>query len=76
MVEVKFVSRTAYFVPLSLLRRIATTSISDIPTNIDYIGEAELKAIKGKLRFFDAILRLLSQPCDLGQKWHLLIVGG
>lgn len=47
MVEVKFGARTAHFVPLSLLRRIAAASPSDVPSDVEYIGEAGVKAIKG-----------------------------
>ena len=49
MVEVKFVARLAHFVPLSLLRRIAAASSSDIPSDIEYIGEDGVNAIKGVL---------------------------
>ncbi|KAI0737675.1 PUA-like domain-containing protein [Daedaleopsis nitida] len=45
MVDVTFVSRAAYFVPLSLLRKIASSS--EVPEEVEYIGEEGAQAIKG-----------------------------
>ncbi len=47
MVELTFKSRTANFVPLSLLRRIAASPGSDAPSDIPYIGASGVQAIKG-----------------------------
>ncbi|KAI0772587.1 PUA-like domain-containing protein [Irpex lacteus] len=46
MVELTFKSRTANFVPLSLLRRIAASPGSDAPSDIPYIGASGVQAIK------------------------------
>ncbi|KAI0686781.1 PUA-like domain-containing protein [Cytidiella melzeri] len=46
MVEVTFHSRAANFVPLSLLRRIAASPGPDAPSDVEYIGNDGLKAIK------------------------------
>ncbi|KAI6130280.1 DUF55-domain-containing protein [Pisolithus croceorrhizus] len=46
MVDVKFVSRAAHFVSLSLLRGIAGVSSLDIPEEIAYVGSDGLAAIK------------------------------
>ena len=51
MVEVTFKSRAKNFVPLSLLRRIAASSSSDVPEDVSYIGEDGVKAIKGAYVF-------------------------
>ncbi len=45
MVDVTFVSRAAHFVPLSLLRNIASSS--DLPDEVSYIGKEGAQAIKG-----------------------------
>ena len=44
MVEVAFGSRVQHFVPLSLLRNIASSS--ELPEEVAYIGEDGAKAIK------------------------------
>jgi len=46
MVDVTFVSRTAHFVPLALLRRIAAVPTNAPPSDVEYIGEDGVKAIK------------------------------
>jgi hypothetical protein len=47
MVDVKFISRAANFVPYPLLRDIASGRVT--PSNgVEYIGEEGVKAIKGK----------------------------
>ncbi|TDL29958.1 DUF55-domain-containing protein [Rickenella mellea] len=46
MVELTFVSRTQHFVPLALMKRIATLPSSDPPTDIEYIGRDGVAAIK------------------------------
>ena len=45
MVDVTFVSRAAHFIPLSLLRNIATSS--SVPEEVAYIGAEGAQAIKG-----------------------------
>ncbi|KAI0711049.1 PUA-like domain-containing protein [Cerioporus squamosus] len=45
MVDVTFGSRAQHFVPLSLLRTIASSP--DVPEEVSYIGEDGAKAIKG-----------------------------
>jgi len=45
MVDVTFEARAAHFVPLALLRRIAAAS--EPPSEVAYIGEDGVKAIKG-----------------------------
>jgi hypothetical protein len=52
MVDVKFVSRAANFVPYPLLRDIAAGHVAP-STNIEYIGEEDMKAIKGNFFFGD-----------------------
>ena len=47
MVDVKFISRVANFVPYPLLRDIAAGLVMP-STGIEYIGEEGMKAIKGK----------------------------
>ncbi|KAH7887505.1 DUF55-domain-containing protein [Phlebopus sp. FC_14] len=46
MVDAAFVSRARHFVPLSLLRFIAGLPSSDPPTEIAYVGENGVKAVK------------------------------
>lgn len=57
MVELTFKSRTANFVPLSLLRRIAASPGSDAPSDIPYIGAPGVQAIKGACD--DCVLSLI-----------------
>jgi hypothetical protein len=45
MVDVKFVSRVAHFVPYPLLRQIAANGTP--PTGLEYIEEKGVSAIKG-----------------------------
>lgn len=47
MVEVTFGSRAKHFVPLALLRHLADSSSTEPPTELEYIGSAGLKSIKG-----------------------------
>jgi len=47
MVEVKFISRAANFVPYPLLRDIAAGHVTP-SAGIEYIDEEGVKAIKGK----------------------------
>lgn len=47
MVEVTFGSRAKHFVPLALLRHLADSSSTEPPTELEYIGSAGLKFIKG-----------------------------
>jgi hypothetical protein len=47
MIDATFTSHAQYFVPLSLLRRIAESANSDPPNEIVYIGTDGVKAIKG-----------------------------
>ena len=59
MVDLTFSSRAKNFVPLSLLKYIASLRASDddgggaLPEEIAYIGAVGMKAIKGTLSFFD-----------------------
>jgi hypothetical protein len=46
MVDVKFISRAAHFVPYPLLREIAAGHVIQ-SAGIEYIGEEGMKAIKG-----------------------------
>jgi hypothetical protein len=46
MVNVKFISRAAHFVPYPLLREIAAGRVTQ-SDGIEYIGEEGLRAIKG-----------------------------
>ncbi|KAJ7065006.1 PUA-like domain-containing protein [Mycena amicta] len=46
MVELAFVARAKHFVPLALLRFIADSTSSTPPTELEYIGEAGVAAIK------------------------------
>lgn len=46
MVDVKFISRAAHFVPYPLLREIAAGRVTQ-SAGIEYIGEEGLSAIKG-----------------------------
>jgi len=47
MVDVKFVSRAAHFVPYPLLRKISANSTTTPPAGLEYIGEKGVSAIKG-----------------------------
>jgi EVE domain len=49
MVDVQFISRAGHFVPYRLLREIAAGSAKP-STNIEYIGEEGVRAIKGSLK--------------------------
>ena len=55
MVDVKFVSRVAHFVPYPLLRKIAADGAP--PTGLEYIGEKEVSAIKGIFIYCSALER-------------------
>jgi hypothetical protein len=46
MVDVKFTSRVAHFVPYPLLREIAAGRVTQ-SAGIEYIGEEGVRAIKG-----------------------------
>jgi hypothetical protein len=46
MVDVKFISRAAHFVPYPLLREIAAGRVTQ-SAGIEYIGEEGVAAIKG-----------------------------
>ncbi|KAH9062764.1 PUA-like domain-containing protein [Lactarius vividus] len=46
MVDVKFVSRAAHFVPYPLLRKIAASGTTTPPAGLEYIGEKEVSAIR------------------------------
>ena len=46
MVDVTFRARTAHFIPLALLRRIAAAPASAPPDDVAYIKEAGAKAIQ------------------------------
>jgi hypothetical protein len=48
MVDVKFISRVAHFVPYPLLREIAAGRVTQ-SAGIEYIGEEGLRAIKGNV---------------------------
>ncbi len=52
MVDVKFISRTANFVPYPLLRDIAGGNVV-ASAGLVYIGEEGMKAIKGKFMRYD-----------------------
>jgi len=52
MVDVKFISRTANFVPYPLLRDIAGGNVV-ASAGLEYIGEEGMKAIKGKFMRYD-----------------------
>ena len=47
MVDLSFSSQAKNFVPLSLLRFLADTSLANIPEALAYIGETGLNAVKG-----------------------------
>jgi len=47
MVDVKFVSRAAHFVPYPFLRKISASSTTTPPAGLEYIGEKGVSAIKG-----------------------------
>jgi hypothetical protein len=46
MVDVTFVSRASHFVPLVLLRYIADSSPSSLPSDLEYLSDDNVKAIK------------------------------
>lgn len=53
MVDVTFRSRAKHFIPLSLLKYLASlssssSSVADPPEDMAYIGKEGMKAIKGK----------------------------
>lgn len=48
MVDVKFISRAAHFVPYPLLREIAAGRVTE-SDGIEYIGEEGVRVIKGSL---------------------------
>ena len=62
MVDVKFVSRVAHFVPYPLLRKIAADGAP--PADLEYIGEKEVSAIKGIVVYCHPLERdwLISVP--------------
>ncbi|THH13287.1 hypothetical protein EW146_g6920, partial [Bondarzewia mesenterica] len=47
MVDVTFVARATHFVPLSLLRQIASLAESEPPDEVGYIGSEGVEAVKG-----------------------------
>ncbi|KAF9035928.1 DUF55-domain-containing protein [Panaeolus papilionaceus] len=47
MVDLTFVSRATNFIPLSLLRYIAEVSYENLPGELKYLTEEDLKALKG-----------------------------
>jgi predicted RNA-binding protein with PUA-like domain len=47
MVDVTFSRRAKHFTPLALFRYIATLSPSELPSEIAYVSENGVKAIKG-----------------------------
>jgi len=49
MVEVKFISRAAHFVPYPLLREIAAGRVMQ-SAGIEYTGEEGMRAIKGNFK--------------------------
>lgn len=51
MVDLTFNVRAKHFVPLSLLKRIAASPSSGPPSDVGYIGEDGMKAIKGAYSF-------------------------
>ncbi len=57
MVDVKFVSRAANFVPYPFLRKIAASDATTPPAGLEYIGETGVSAIKGIVLFFNALWR-------------------
>lgn len=48
MVDVSFISRAEHFIPLALLRYIADSSFSEPPSEIEYIKNKGIEAIKGR----------------------------
>ncbi|KAI9466952.1 DUF55-domain-containing protein [Lactarius psammicola] len=46
MVDVKYVSRAAHFVPYPFLRKIAASDVTTPPAGLEYIGEKGVSAIK------------------------------
>lgn len=47
MVDAKFISRARHFVPLSLLRHLASLTSAIPPDAVSYVGEDGIHAIKG-----------------------------
>lgn len=47
MVDLTFKSRTSHFIPLALLRKIAEMSPSQIPEEISYLDEVDVRGIQG-----------------------------
>jgi hypothetical protein len=47
MVDVTFSCRAKHFIPLALFRYIAALPPSELPTDIEYVSEHGVKAIKG-----------------------------
>lgn len=46
MVDLEFSARAKYFIPLALFRHIASLATDEPPTEIEYIGEDGIRAIK------------------------------
>jgi hypothetical protein len=57
MVDVKFVSRVAHFVPYPLLRKISANGTMTPPAGLEYIGEKGVNAIKGIVVYCNALGR-------------------
>ena len=49
MVDLTFTSRAKHFIPLALLRCIADLNSQVLPKELAYLGDYDIKAIKGPL---------------------------
>lgn len=46
MVDLEFTARAKHFIPLTLFRHIASLATDEPPTEVGYIGEDGIRAIK------------------------------
>ncbi len=76
MVDVKFLSRAAHFVPFPLLRKIAASDATTPPVGIEYIGQTGVRAIKGIVIYCNAFGRdriICSIDMDLVRRTRLSV---
>lgn len=59
MVDVKFVSRAAHFISLSLLRYVADLPSSELPEEMAYVGSNGVEIIKGLCQPLDPVWGVL-----------------
>ncbi|CAL1700109.1 unnamed protein product [Somion occarium] len=70
MVDVTFRSRAKHFIPLSLIKHLASlssSSVSDPPDEVDYIGKEGMKAIKDGTHQSRKIERPAGRRDDMGR---------